>query len=402
MSYFKLILAALFFACSLSNTLYAADGDIRAAGRFVSDVATGQSPLVVNSTTEVSNLNADMLDGMHASQVIEEAQDEVRTPINSLPYTISSSGSYYIAANLDGSSGGIDVDVDNVTIDLMGFTLDGGGSVDDHGIDLIDRSNVTIMSGTIRRFGGAGIYSGSGSGYYIKVLEMQVLENGILGSSSSSSGIYLDGSNNHIIRCIVSNNGGYGIYARGAVIDQNIVHNNGGYYGIFGSTITGNRITSHQGTMAISGQYGGTITGNTAIDSQGIYAIYGSNGATIIGNTTYSNQGWGIYARTASTVKDNTLYYNNVSDTSGQGGLGVGGDSRVVGNTLSANLQNNIVVSSSDTILKENHVTDSPSGNGILFTSSGNYYLENTAAGNGTAFNLGATSQTNGGGNVAF
>lgn len=47
-------------------------GDVRTTRRFISTVATGTSPLAVNSTTCVTNLNADMLDGQHLSWLYNE------------------------------------------------------------------------------------------------------------------------------------------------------------------------------------------------------------------------------------------------------------------------------------------------------------------------------------------
>lgn len=48
------------------NDLYSL-GEVRAVGQFVSLLATGTAPLVVASTTLVSNLNADLLDGQEGS-----------------------------------------------------------------------------------------------------------------------------------------------------------------------------------------------------------------------------------------------------------------------------------------------------------------------------------------------
>jgi hypothetical protein len=39
------------------------------AEQLASDIATGTSPLLISSTTTVSNLNADLLDGLHASEI---------------------------------------------------------------------------------------------------------------------------------------------------------------------------------------------------------------------------------------------------------------------------------------------------------------------------------------------
>ncbi len=69
------------FLLGFSGTALAADGDLRAAGKLISDVATGQPPLVVNSTTAVPNLNADMLDGMHASDFALRGAGSVSFPL---------------------------------------------------------------------------------------------------------------------------------------------------------------------------------------------------------------------------------------------------------------------------------------------------------------------------------
>src|SRR4051812_21725528 len=56
-------------------------------------------------------------------------QLEPRTPISSVPYTITNAGSYYLTTNLTATAGnnGIIVSADHVTIDLNGFMLSGAG-----------------------------------------------------------------------------------------------------------------------------------------------------------------------------------------------------------------------------------------------------------------------------------
>jgi hypothetical protein len=56
-----------------------------------------------------------------------QPQVEPRTPISSLPYTITQSGSYFLTQNLSSSGAGpaITVQASNVTVDLDGFTLNG-------------------------------------------------------------------------------------------------------------------------------------------------------------------------------------------------------------------------------------------------------------------------------------
>jgi hypothetical protein len=56
------------FGGALNTTGVVATGNIQTSARLISSVATGTAPLGVSSTTLVTNLNADMLDGMHASE----------------------------------------------------------------------------------------------------------------------------------------------------------------------------------------------------------------------------------------------------------------------------------------------------------------------------------------------
>ena len=50
------------------------------------------------------------------------------TPISSLPFAITQPGRYYLTRNLTGpgNANGITITAANVTLDLNGFTLDGG------------------------------------------------------------------------------------------------------------------------------------------------------------------------------------------------------------------------------------------------------------------------------------
>jgi hypothetical protein len=158
-----------------------------------------------------SSLDADLLDGMQASELISAAADEVRTPISSAPIAIVASGSYYLTGNLDGSTGGIDITANDVTLDMMGFTLDGTGTTD-HGIDVRGSSGVTIRNGKIRGFGLAAIYNDMATSDVNQVINVQVLGNGTSGTSPEHSGIYLGGEFNHVEGCTAVGNGGYGIF----------------------------------------------------------------------------------------------------------------------------------------------------------------------------------------------
>ena len=55
-------------------------------------------------------------------------QIEARTPISILPYTIDSSGSYYLTNNISTDGDGIIISSNNVSLDLNGFTISGSNT----------------------------------------------------------------------------------------------------------------------------------------------------------------------------------------------------------------------------------------------------------------------------------
>ncbi len=60
---------------------------------------------------------------------------EDRIPIDSLPYTITTAGSYYVTAHLTGPVG-INISSSNVTLDLNGYTLLGTAGNSSEGIEV--------------------------------------------------------------------------------------------------------------------------------------------------------------------------------------------------------------------------------------------------------------------------
>jgi parallel beta-helix repeat protein len=247
-------------------------------------------------------------------------QVEPRTPIpasavGASTYIISKSGSYYLVGDRQCNSAiGIRVDVNNVTIDLAGFSLIGNNG-SGYGVYMSGRSNVEIRNGTVRNFS-IGIGEESINGFGDRVI-------GVRAISNAGSGIHLVGKGNEVRGCTASNNG--------------TSASSGNVYGIFagiGSTITGNTI-SNNGTFATTGVYvlmagyGCTITGNTVSNNftsanyGWLFGISAGAGSTIAGNTVYNNgtSATGssifdaVYASMGSTVIGNTVYNNGISGT---------------------------------------------------------------------------------------
>ena len=212
------------------------------------------------------------------------AQIEPRTPITNTTslVTISQPGSYYLTHNLTVSTGdGIDINTNNVTLDLNGFTIrstaasaTGNGILLNHGLRNITIANGFIQGGVTNN--GSGVYSGSGFGNGIELAgssPVNVLVSRISILGCQGDGINLDSYDSTVVEsCTVRTVGSYGIVAS-------------------------------------------TIKGCTTIDC-GSYAIYGiqvsdcigqSSGSTgIYANTAQncygqSNSGYGVYANTAQT-----------------------------------------------------------------------------------------------------
>ena len=119
---------------------------------------------------------------------VDAQQDDPRTPISSLPYTISESGSYYVTGNLSSTGHGIVIEASGVTVDLMGFSLTGDGSPGDYGINVDGSTNAVIDRVVIKGGSISGFYDGLNCGYMnnSRIEQMVVSDN-------SSNGVTLYG-----------------------------------------------------------------------------------------------------------------------------------------------------------------------------------------------------------------
>lgn len=108
-------------------------------------------------------------------------QVEPRTPISSIPFTITTSGSYYLTQNLSvgPNVAGITVNAADVTIDMRGFTLTGGGGAPGSASGIFSGyDDLTVTDGTVKGFSGWGI-RGDGTGNHFRAV--QAIGNGAVG-----------------------------------------------------------------------------------------------------------------------------------------------------------------------------------------------------------------------------
>ncbi len=231
------------------------------------------------------------------------SQVEPRTAITNLPFTINQPGSYYLTGNLSGNQG-ITIRTNNVTLDLMGFTLE-GSSAFAGGISISGAKNVVVRNGGVRDFYvGVGFSAAKGSR-----VENLIIENNTIAGISlvSGSGTGLDTTDNVIANCIIRGST-YGIelnaYASNAisstVIERNIISNNA-QYGIRlqgAGKIDRNRIVDN--TITANGDDGISLNGAGAIDnlvegnflsgnSRGLILQAASTNNVVIRNTAVRN-----------------------------------------------------------------------------------------------------------------
>ncbi|MBS0660473.1 MAG: hypothetical protein JSR82_19810 [Verrucomicrobia bacterium] len=156
-------------------------------------------------------------------------QIEARTPISSLPISISTPGSYYLTGNLSVTTGnGITIAADQVTLDLNGFAISSSANPASGTAILFSgvRRNVTIRNGFIRSGTtfAAGVFTGLGfadgiqssvaTAANLRIADLGV--HGVAGDGINLSSVVV--STLVVERCSVSVCSGFGIQA-GQVVE---------------------------------------------------------------------------------------------------------------------------------------------------------------------------------------
>src|SRR2546423_7736486 len=139
------------------------------------------------------------------STVTLMAQDP-RTPITAVPFNITMQGSYYLAGNLTatGNDEGITISADNVTLDLDGFALIGGGAGQVAGIKVSGaHKNIVIKNGTVRGWTNGGVNAWSASNSMIQSL--RVSNNSAPNTFSNIAALSI-GSQSTVKECYVTQN----------------------------------------------------------------------------------------------------------------------------------------------------------------------------------------------------
>lgn len=279
-------------------------------------------------------------------------QVEPRTPISSVPYTITQSGAYYLTTSLTVNGGNaITIATNGVALDLNGFTISSTApSPTGYGI-LIGSSlrNITIANGFIQggvTNNGSGAYSGTGFDYGIYFTGNppgNVLVSHVSVSGCLIIGIYVyNGAGSTLAEsCTVQTIGSDGIFA--STVKQSSAVDCGGdaVYGdlVFDSrgesTDAGSGITANDIVQNCYGYASGDADGVSAVNIQNCYGYSGSyigiSGTTAINCYGFSNSDHGILVENAencfgySSGSGYGVYaYNVASGCYGYSNTGVG------------------------------------------------------------------------------
>jgi hypothetical protein len=188
-------------------------------------------------------------------------QIEPRIPISSTPFIITSSGSYYLTTNLHVTNGdAIDIDTNQVTLDLNGFTIsssDPGASA--YAILLAvpgGNSNVTIFNGHIVSgvtYNGTN-FIGPGFGHGIDLpgsTVQNVRVSDVSVSGCSYFGIYLGTGDSSVVEsCNALNIGSTGILASSVLHSTAYQCGTTGIYADVASDCSGHAIAGGVGVQA--------------------------------------------------------------------------------------------------------------------------------------------------------
>ena len=331
------------------------------------------------------------------------AQVEPRTPISSLPYTISEPGSYYVTGNLSSTTNGIVIESSGVTVDLMGFSLRGDGTSSypdyDYGIHVISSTNAVIENLVVK----GGRISGFYGGLYCQSMNNSRIE-GLVVSDNTEHGVSLNDSNsghcngNTIADCTISGNGDKGVYLNGreaqcngnTIADCTISDNgNDGVY-LFSSKAQCNGNTIADCTISGNGYYGVRLYGGSSSQC---------NGNTITDCTISENGDKGVYLYgyggqcNGNTIADCTISENGGYGVDLLGQFGQCNGNTIRENTVSRNSSRGISIYRSDGNRVEANTIWGTTGEGDTYgirtaLTTSNFILKNTCVGNGTNYEL--------------
>jgi len=305
-------------------------------------------------TTRVQGQGSLTPPGAPAPTMKTLSQIEPRTPISTLPYTISAPGSYYVATNLIATinNAGLTISSGNVTVDLNGFTLNGAKTGSTGVYVSGSYTNIAIRNGILTSWNNTGIDA------YTAGFPRQVRLENLSVFGTGGTGIFAEADT--IIRnCQLMGNGGDGIYCFGGEIIDCICRNNTSYgFDVVHCTVRNCRAeyNSAGGMFVNDCRVFDCASDNNG--GQGIYNTVASLNEVRRCHIAYNGSNGGIVLGVGSGYISDCLIANNTGV-----GIAVSGQGYVIsGNICNQNTTGGIAVNESNnrvegnTILTPSHV----------------------------------------------
>lgn len=271
-------------------------------------------------------------------------------------FHIGKSGSYYLTESVAGQAGkhGIEISASDVTIDLNGYTLDGGagsfsGVYTGFGAGL---ENVVVVNGIVRGWIDGVDLSGVDGGRVV----------GVHTIGAGNTGIVLGRS--MVARDCTSNDGaGHGFADQGGCRYSGCVARGNGFNGFISadeSSLEG-CVSEGNGASGFGGGFGCVWAGCTARENT-VYGFAGSFASVISGCVSSANGDHGIVVASQCVVRDNDCAGNGTAVAMGAGIWTNGIDNRIDGNNCVGN-DLGIDVATSDNLVVRNSASSNTSGN---------------------------------------
>ena len=379
-----------------------AGGTLSADLSALSDSAAEALAKLITVDGVDSGLDADLLDGLQASEIIAAASQDNRTPISSLPFAITAPGSYIVTQDLINTvddTNGISVQASHVTIDLGGFRLSADMSPDDstivgrRGIFVAGgNTDIHVLNGHIDNWGSRGIDASACTGC---MFERLIITNSRLdGIEAGASAV--------ISQVTASFNGDSGfVLGNGTVVALSKAQANGehGFASELGSS-NGLGISIINSSAFENAEHGfelddgATVIAASAFENLGHgFSLFGSS--TVQESSAYDN-GFNGFDVESSMLRDNVAAQNGSEATNqnSDNGFRASSDSYLINNHAWENDGAGIRVTSSDVVIEQNTAIDndragieSRVGDGGTATT-GSLYIRNRAAGNSNGNNF--------------
>lgn len=243
---------------------------------------------------------------------------EPRIPLSNASFSIAAPGSYYLTEDIVGL--GLTINVNDVTLDLRGFSITGTGTPTP-GIDIDGAVNVVIHDGTVQGFD---------SGVLLSNLSQATLSR-LRIRGNTTAGVRIVSSDARVKGCDVFDNGTDGInmsfdeisyeFGSAEILDNSISSN--GANGVLADSafllIKGNRVRMNLGDGIGVSMADAQILDNVVTSNNGNGITMSLASGSIIGNRSFSNGGVGINVTDSSAaqqVAQNVASNNSVADYS--------------------------------------------------------------------------------------